>query len=240
LARRNAMHFISTDRPEWDKTVFLAEGHERLALLAARVGIDPSTWHGTAVDLGCGIGRFSFALASYFTHVLAFDVSQEMITRAQAIAYELGNQRVTFQRNNGSDIRDVPDQSCDLAYSYVVLQHIPDLSIVRGYIGELARVVRPGGQVLFQVLTYRVSLAATLLRLLRPGIVRLLGVAEAAGLVKPEQGMAFQGSRMTLAQVEQVTQAYGLEIVAIRRSDAGHLLCDETLVYCRRKNQHHG
>ena len=100
----------------------------------------------------------------------------------------------------------------------------------------MARVVRPGGLVLFQVLTYRVSLLATLLRLVRQPMISLIGIAERLRFLLPEQGIAFQGSRMTLGQVEQLTQLYGLDIMAVSRRDAGHLLCDETLVYCRKRN----
>lgn len=234
LARRNAMHYISTDRVDWDRTAFLASGTERLTAIRELLGVDTADWRGTALDLGCGLGRFSFALAQDFEHVIAVDVSDEMIRRAHELAAELGEQRVAFYCNSGSDLGFVESNRCDLAFSYVVLQHIPDRTIVEQYIREMARVVRPGGHVLFQVLTYQETAPAHMLRLARPALVRLFGVLENAGLTAPEYGAAFQGSRLRLRELEAIITASKLAFVAVKRRHWQHILCDETIVYCRK------
>jgi SAM-dependent methyltransferase len=234
LARRDAMHFISTDRSDWDEAAFLASGRERLADLVARLEVDRACWRGVALDLGCGLGRFSFALAQDFEQVIGVDLSSEMIQQARSLAARIGCERVTFEQNSGADLAAIPSERCDLAFSYVVLQHIPDLRIVEAYIRELVRVLRPGGHLLFQVLTYQETPAAQLLRLVRPVLVRALRWLEERQLLAPEHGAAFQGSRMRLAELEDLIAASGLQLAGVHRRHQQHLLCDETVVYCRR------
>ena len=75
LAERDAMHYIATDRDDWDRAAFLDSGErvvQRLAGLAGRW--PPEARAGVALDLGCGIGRLSLALAKGFEHVIGVDV----------------------------------------------------------------------------------------------------------------------------------------------------------------------
>jgi SAM-dependent methyltransferase len=235
LARENAAHYIATDQPKWEIDSFYQIGKQRLHALLARLGAQPADYGGTLLDLGCGIGRFSFAFAELFDRVIGVDVSAEMIQRANALKGERGFANVEFHRNDGADLAFLAAESCDWAFSYTVLQHIPDKRIVFGYIAEMARVVRPGGRVLFQVLTYRMRPLAQLARLGLPAFYAALWRAERLGLVAPERGAAFHGSRLTLGEVENVVAASGLEILAIDRRQGEHRLCDETTLLCRKR-----
>src|SRR5262249_11954603 len=120
LARRNAMHYIATEREEWDRDAFLRSGRETIRTLLHGVNQRP---RGGALDVGCGIGRLSLALADEFARVHGIDVSQEMIGLANQLKAELGYTNVDFSCNNGLDIAFVPTNSCDLGISYIVLQH---------------------------------------------------------------------------------------------------------------------
>jgi 2-polyprenyl-3-methyl-5-hydroxy-6-metoxy-1,4-benzoquinol methylase len=235
LARRNAAHYIATDKQDWDIDTFLRVGKERLHALLERLGARPADYGGALVDLGCGIGRFSFAFADLFDHVLGVDVSDEMIRRANALKAERGYHNVEFRRNDGTDLSFLPSESHDFAFSYTVLQHIPDKRIVFGYILELARVVRPGGRVLFQVLTYRERPLAQFVRLGSPVLYRALWHAERQGLLPPDQGAAFHGSRLTLRELEEQVSAAGLKIAAVDRRRGRHRMCDETTLLCRKR-----
>lgn len=235
LARRNSMHYIATDKDDWEVETFLQVGKQRLSAILRRMGVEPGDCRGTVVDLGCGIGRFAFAFAELFDRVIGVDISEEMIQKANALRQERGCGNVEFYCNDGSDLAFIPSASCDLAFSYTVLQHIPDKAIVLRYIAEFERVARPGGSVLFQVLTYQERPLAQLARAGLPWLYRLLWRAERLGLLRPEQGAAFHGSRLTLREVEQGVRESGLEIVAVDRRHGEHRLCDETTVLCRKR-----
>lgn len=135
----------------WDVDAFLATGQAEVdASLAtlATLGVTPAT--GTALDFGAGVGRLSNALATHFDRVIAVDVSPTMLEQATTLDRSEG--RIDFHLNDKPDLSDFDDASVDLVYSSLVLQHLPaDLS--RGYLRELARVVRPEGAVIIQVVS---------------------------------------------------------------------------------------
>ena len=234
LASRNSMHFIATDKAHWDVGSFFSIGKQRLHNILHRMGVSPSDCKGNLVDLGCGIGRFAFAFAELFDTVLGVDISEEMIRKANALKVERGCTNVEFYCNNGSDLAFIPTGSYDFAFSYTVLQHIPDKRIVFQYIKELGRIVRPGGKILFQVLTYQDRALAQIVRLGLLSFYRVLWQAERVGLVPPEQGAAFHGSRLTVGEVERGMHANDLRIIAIDRQHGAHRFCDETMILCQK------
>jgi SAM-dependent methyltransferase len=234
LARRDSMHFIATDEARWEVETFFRIGRQRLQFLLDRMGVTSSDCRGKLLDLGCGIGRFTFAFAELFDHVLGVDVSEEMIRQANALLKQYRYTNVCFVCNNGSDLAFIPSESYDFAFSYTVLQHIPDKRIVFQYIKELARVVRPGGKVLFQVLTYQERPLAQVMRIALPLFYRALWQAERLGLVPPEQGTAFHGTRLTVREVELRVRADGLQIVFADRRHGKHRFCDEAAILCQK------
>src|SRR5215208_3032048 len=139
LARRNAMHFIATEREDWDTESFLKSGRETVHHLFGMTGVSTEKQSGVVLDLGCGVGRLSFALADIFDKVIAIDVSEEMIKRANLLKEELNYLNIDFYSSNGRDIDFIADSSCEFVLSYIVLQHIPNKKIVLRYIKEMAR-----------------------------------------------------------------------------------------------------
>ena len=57
----------------------------------------------------------------------------------------------SFVVNAADDLGRFADQSFDLVYSVIVLQHVPDRATIESYIGEFCRVLRPGGLAIFQL-----------------------------------------------------------------------------------------
>ncbi|TWT42414.1 putative methyltransferase YcgJ [Phycisphaerae bacterium RAS1] len=98
----------------------------------------------TALDIGCGNGRNTQALCEMgFAPVIAVDPSAELIAAA-----------VQRTRRTGYEIRThvaalpalpVPDASVDVAVCWGVLYVVGPESNVAAALGELARVLRPGG-----------------------------------------------------------------------------------------------
>lgn len=152
-ARENARHFVATARTDWTDHDYFESGREnvRREILTDMgnvcQGKDPKQMK--VLEIGCGSGRITRALAEIFGEVFAVDISGEMIRQASETLRDVPNAHV-FQ-NSGSDLRVLGDIDVDFAFSYIVFQHIPDRSVIRSYVREVHRLLRPGGLFKFQV-----------------------------------------------------------------------------------------
>jgi SAM-dependent methyltransferase len=95
---------------------------------------------GTCVEIGCGAGRVTQALAADFERVVALDVSAEMIARARGVVPEV----VEFRQVRGPEM-PLGDGEADAVFSCHVLQHFESFDQVREAMEEAGRVLRPGG-----------------------------------------------------------------------------------------------
>jgi SAM-dependent methyltransferase len=133
---------------------------------------------GRALDFGSGAGRTTQALADHVDTVIGVDAAESMLELARRLDTTGG--RCQFIRNIRDDLSMFGSASFDLVYSSLVLQHLPPDS-ARIFLGELARVLRPGGALIVQVATTPTrSVKGVLFRyaplpLLRFGQRRLLG-----------------------------------------------------------------
>lgn len=94
---------------------------------------------GTALDAACGTGRHTEYLVSRGHRVIAIDGSVEMLTRAQTRVRD-----ANFLRADLLNL-PIPDDRIDLVVCALALTHVGDLSAA---MGELARVLRPGGHLI--------------------------------------------------------------------------------------------
>jgi SAM-dependent methyltransferase len=144
------MFFIHStlDYAHTDEPAFWASGPENLdrTLEPFSRAIGPAD---RVIEIGCGIGRITRAIADRAAHVTGVDVSKEMVDRARIALADVRN--VELVVGNGLDLSGVDDASVDVAYSFIVFQHIPDPEVTCGYIEEIGRVLRPGGWTVFQV-----------------------------------------------------------------------------------------
>ncbi len=226
-AREDALFFVDNrlkydpDRPARDENWFWAEGERVLDVLLDRSGADSVPATAVALDLGCGVGRLTRALAGRAATVHGVDVSTEMLDRARASLADLGN--VELHHGDGVSI-PLPDASVDLAISFVVFQHIPDPSVTLGYIGELGRVLRPGGWAVFQLSNDPSVHQADRAGLPRPRLRdRLLG-RRPQGTDDP----AWLGSAVTLTQLDTALAAAGLRS-AYRSGEGTQYLLERAL-----------
>ena len=82
------------------------------------------------VEIGCGLGRMTRALAARAGGVTAIDVSPEMLERAQRLNPNLST--VAWTAGDGTTLAGIPDASADACMSHVVFQHIPDPAVTLG------------------------------------------------------------------------------------------------------------
>ncbi len=152
-ARENARHFVATAQTEWTDEEYFESGREnvRREILTDMGNIcqgkDPKQMK--VLEIGCGSGRITRALAEVFGEVYAVDISGEMIRQAKEALRYTPNARV-FQ-NSGSDLAVLGDIEVDFAFSYIVFQHIPSRDVIESYVREVHRLLRPGGLFKFQV-----------------------------------------------------------------------------------------
>jgi ubiquinone/menaquinone biosynthesis C-methylase UbiE len=156
-ARENARHYVATAQTNWSDEEYFESGrqnvyHEILTDMGnVTQGRDPRDMK--VLEIGCGSGRITRALAEVFGEVYAVDISGEMIRQAKQALRDTPNAHV-FQ-NSGCDLAvlnaPLGDIQVDFAFSYIVFQHIPSREVIYSYVREVFRLLRPGGLFKFQV-----------------------------------------------------------------------------------------
>lgn len=152
-ARENARYYVNTATEEWTDDAFFASGERTVAeeILTDMTNIcqgrDPKQMK--VLEIGCGAGRVTRALANLFGEVHAVDVSGEMIARATRALENHPHARA--YQNNGMDLTIVPGENFDFAFSTIVFQHIPSRDVIENYVREVSRLLRPGALFKFQV-----------------------------------------------------------------------------------------
>jgi ubiquinone/menaquinone biosynthesis C-methylase UbiE len=152
-ARKNARHYVATGRKEWTDEEFFRSGETHVAeeILTDMINIcqgrEPRDMR--VLDIGCGAGRVTRALAKIFGRVDGVDVSGEMIERARETLRDWPN--IRFFQNNGVDLAMFGDAEFDFAFSSIVFQHIPSKAVIENYVREVCRVLKPGSLFKFQV-----------------------------------------------------------------------------------------
>jgi SAM-dependent methyltransferase len=224
-ARENAYYYINNTLDYWqpDDDRFWSSAEETLSLFESELGVSPSAAD-VVLDLGCGVGRMTRALAGRSRAVIGLDVSGEMIARAKLLNRHLPN--VSWVHGDGTSLAGVPDASVDLVLSFVVIQHVPDPAITLGYVREMGRVLKGGGQAAFQVSNHpeahvyhpsRSSLRWRMLRLARR-------------TPRGHRDPAWLGSMVELDQLERAARDGGMRIARV--SGEGTQFC---LVLLRRE-----
>jgi SAM-dependent methyltransferase len=238
-ARKDAFFYIASWRTGWDVSDFLDSGREDFERLVSpvlkRIGFSPAGR--TMVELGCGAGRMTQVFAARFDRVIALDVSGEMLDRARTMAQ--GVQNVEWMQANGLDLEGVASNSVDFAFSYLVLQHLPDEKTVSGYISELLRVLKESGICLFQVngmskptMNWKGHLAWKLIDGL--WTIHLTSMSRALarilGFDSDMAGRSWHGTAMTKKSVIPALEAAGGTVLELSGEDT------PMAWYCARKN----
>lgn len=98
----------------------------------------------SALDVGCGAGHLSYALAPSLTHVVALDPSAEMLATVTEGAAARGLMHIET-RQGSAEALPFASASFDLVCTRYSAHHWTDLELA---LRELRRVLKPGGRLL--------------------------------------------------------------------------------------------
>lgn len=109
----------------------------------------------TALEIGCGIGRFLPALAPQMRLVVGLDISAGMLREAHRRSAAL--QGVCLLQGCGRDLAAFQDESFDLVYAIDSFPYLVAAGgdIVRRHILDAYRLLKPGGCLLVMNYSYR-------------------------------------------------------------------------------------
>jgi ArsR family transcriptional regulator len=136
--RSKSREFFASTADQWDRV--REELFGRTFHFQALLGLLDPTW--TIGDLGCGSGLVTQALAPFVGKVVAVDGSAEMLETAAERLREMSNVDL---RQGELEALPLPDSGLDAAVIALVLHYVSDPARV---LGEVFRVLRPGGRLL--------------------------------------------------------------------------------------------
>ncbi len=113
-----------------------------LQTLASAVAATPGA---AVLDMGCGAGHASFAVAQHAASVVAYDIAPPMLATVEAAARERGFSNIRTQQGAAEKL-PFGDASFDWVVSRMSAHHWHDVPLA---LAEVRRVLKPGGRVLF-------------------------------------------------------------------------------------------
>lgn len=221
-ARENALFYVDNELEyaDPDTEAFWQRGEDVVQLMLDMVDLEIGRTE-TVLDIGCGVGRLTRALATRAERVYGIDVSREMLRLAQDHNQQLEN--VEWVHGDGASLSGIDDSSVDGCFSHVVFQHIPDPEITLAYVRDMGRVLRPGGWALFQV-----STDPSVHQAPRPSLKRR--VKRLLKGKNPRAHKAWWGSAVDPAALRQAADDGGLDVEQIRDEGSQY-----TTVFARRR-----
>ena len=137
------------------------------------------------LDVACGPGIITAALAPVVREVVALDVTPEMLAKARQRCAEAGVANVSFREGSATAL-PFPDASFDTVVTRLSIHHF---EAPRGPVAEMARVLKPGGTlVVADVVSSELAEESELhnaIEILRdPSHVRMLPASELGALIE--------------------------------------------------------
>jgi 2-polyprenyl-6-hydroxyphenyl methylase/3-demethylubiquinone-9 3-methyltransferase len=136
------------------------------------------------LDVGCGGGILSEAMAKRGAQVLGIDLSQEVLDVADLHALE-SKLQIQYRAIAAEELAAAQPAEFDLVACMEMLEHVPDPAAI---LGALARLVRPGGDIIVSTLN-RKPLAFAVAILGAEYIARVLprGTHEYLKFIRPSE-----------------------------------------------------
>jgi SAM-dependent methyltransferase len=127
---------------DWDKV--LENGRKELERVMQKTGMRTGK-DLSLLEIGCGMGRMSFALADRYGYVLGLDISPALLDEARR---HNDRPNVKFELADGERIRPQEAREWDVVFSFGVFYYL-GRDTVGAYARDIYPLLRPGGQFLF-------------------------------------------------------------------------------------------
>jgi ubiquinone/menaquinone biosynthesis C-methylase UbiE len=127
---------------QWDDCLQLQDYQEGMQRVTEWLGARRRPGDSRVVDLGCGTGNYSLALARDGWAVTGVDWAPGMLRRARGKARREGGLRAEFRRGDFNRPLEFEDGAFDHAICIAAMQCVADPA---AFLAEVARVTRPGG-----------------------------------------------------------------------------------------------
>ena len=153
-----------------------------------------------AVDVGCGGGILTEALAQLGVNSLGIDLSHDLIDVAELHALETETASVNYQKIAVEKLAEEQPESFDFVTCMEMLEHVPDAGSI---VAACAKLVKPDGMVFFSTLNRKPK--AFLLAIVAAEYVLQMvpkGTHEYKTFIKP-------------SELSQTARAVGLELQGI-------------------------
>jgi cyclopropane fatty-acyl-phospholipid synthase-like methyltransferase len=149
FAETDPYTYILTSLPKPDPQLFWQSGEHTVAQELLPLIREHGVRTRVAFELGCGVGRLILPLSNYFLEVIGVDIAEGMVKRARSFARDKGIQNVEFAAISGPE--DLLHKAgtyvsrVDFLYSLLVFQHIPDFSVIEGYLHVIGVLLEENG-----------------------------------------------------------------------------------------------
>jgi ubiquinone/menaquinone biosynthesis C-methylase UbiE len=102
------------------------------------------------LEIACGVGNLARLVAPRCAELCCADILEEALAEARRTLAGVCN--VTFHRLSGYDLAGLASDRFDLVYSFTSFFHF-DFELVVSYLGEIRRVLAPGGDSILEFKT---------------------------------------------------------------------------------------
>jgi SAM-dependent methyltransferase len=130
-----------------DDPKFMAEVKQSICTMTGL----PADWFPgkRVIDIGCGVGRYTYGLLALGAEVTACDASEAGVAATRALCKEFGERCQVFRANIVEEA--LPEKSYDLAFCYGVVHHTGNTYLA---IKKVCDAAKAGGKVFLMVYGY--------------------------------------------------------------------------------------
>jgi ubiquinone/menaquinone biosynthesis C-methylase UbiE len=133
MSQRKSELYFEEIGDQFNAWISSYDTQQRIKLIKALM--PQSSSHQSCLEVGCGTGAISEALAPSVGRMTVSDMSEKL---AQEVGERLG---IDWSGQNACDLA-IPNETFDIVVSSECIEHTPD---PRGALAEMARVVKTGG-----------------------------------------------------------------------------------------------